>query len=380
MKLIHLSDLHLGKRVSGFSMLEEQQDILEQILTVLDQEQPDAVLIAGDVYDRAVPSTEAVTLFDRFLVQLVQRRLQVLLISGNHDSPERLAFGGRLLAYSGVHLSPVYDGRVEPVVLKDAYGPVYFYLLPFLKPAQVRPFFPEQEIVSYTDAVAAAIGAMEIPKQTRCVLLTHQFVTGAVRSESEEISVGGTDNVDASLFAPFDYVALGHLHAPQKVGRETLRYCGAPLQYAFSETGEKSLTVVELAETGREPAVYTIPLKPRHRMLELRGLYDTVTSKAFYESRGCKEDYLHIILTDEEDIPEAVHKLKTVYPRLMKLSYDNQRTRAAGVPLESLPHVQQQDPLALLDAFYAAQNGQAMGEEQRTFARQLMESIWEGSS
>ncbi len=376
MKFVHLSDLHLGKRVNGFSMVEEQRDSLTKILAILDREQPQAVLIAGDVYDRAVPSTEAVSLFDDFLVQLARRKLSVLLISGNHDSPERLAFGGRLLERSGVHLSPVYRGQVEPVVLEDQYGPVLFYLLPFLKPAQVRPFFPEREINSYDDAAAAAIDAMEVPEGARCVLLAHQFVTGAVRSESEELSVGGTDNVNASRFDPFDYVALGHLHAPQKVGRETLRYCGAPLQYAFSEVGEKSLTVVELAEKG-VCTVAAVPLEPRHRMLELRGLYDTVTSKAYYEARGCQEDYVHIILTDEEDIPEAVHKLKTVYPRLMKLSYDNHRTRAIGVEIPEDRDVRQQDPLELLESFYEAQNGQAMGQEQREFSRQLLERIWE---
>lgn len=379
MKFAHLSDLHLGKRVNGFSMLEEQRDILEKILAILDRERPEAVLIAGDVYDRAVPGTEAVTLFDDFLVRLARREIPVLLISGNHDSPERLAFGGRLLERSGVYLSPVYDGRVEPVVLEDQYGPVLFYLLPFLKPAQVRPFFPEREIVSYHDAVAAAIDAMEVPEGKRCVLLTHQFVTGAERSESEEISVGGTDNVDASLFAPFDYVALGHLHAPQRVGRDTLRYCGAPLPYAFSEKGEKSLTMVELAEKGQAVLVRTVPLEPRHRMLELRGLYDTIAGKAYYEALGCKEDYVHIILTDEEDIPEAVHKLKAVYPRLMKLSYDNHRTRAAGVEVpEADQDVRRQDPLELLKTFYAGQNGQAMGPEQQEFSRQLLEQIWEG--
>lgn len=379
MKFAHLSDLHLGKRVNGFSMLEEQRDILEKILAILDRERPEAVLIAGDVYDRAVPGTEAVTLFDDFLVRLARREIPVLLISGNHDSPERLSFGGRLLERSGVYLSPVYDGRVEPVVLEDQYGPVLFYLLPFLKPAQVRPFFPEREIVSYSDAVAAAIDAMEVPEGKRCVLLTHQFVTGATRSESEELSVGGTDNVDASLFDPFDYVALGHLHAPQQVGRDTLRYCGAPLQYAFSEKGGKSLTVVEMAEKGQEVLVRTVPLEPLHRMLELRGLYDTITEKAYYEYRGCKDDYVHVILTDEDEIPGAAYRLKTVYPRFMKLSYDNHRTQAAGVEVpEEDQDVRQQDPLELLEAFYEGQNGQPMGQEQREFSRQLLEEIWEG--
>lgn len=375
MKLVHLSDLHLGKRVMGFSMLEEQRDILEKILTILRAEGPQAVLIAGDVYDRAVPSAEAVALFDEFLVRLDRLNLQVFLISGNHDSPERLSFGGRLLAHRGIHLAPVYHGRVEPIVLEDRYGPVNFYLLPFLNPAQARRCFPEEEIHTYQEAVAAAVAAMDVPGDRRNVLLTHQFVTGASRSESEELSVGGTDNVDASNFDAFDYVALGHLHAPQKVGRETLRYCGAPLQYAFSERGEKSLTVVELEEKGKTQ-VRTVPLKPLRRLVELRGLYDTVTSRAYYEEKDCKEDYVHVILTDEEDILDGIQKLRIIYPRLMKLSYDNRRTRAAGITGE-MENQGRKQPLELLEEFYEAQNGQPMGEEQRAYARRLMTEIWE---
>ena len=234
MKLIHLSDLHLGKRVNEFSMLEDQQYILTEILHIIDEEQPDGVLIAGDVYDKTVPSAEAVALLDDFLVRLAKRDLQIFLISGNHDSPERMAFGGRLMEGSGVHLAPVYDGRVRPIPMTDAYGTVNFYLLPFVKPAHVRRCFPEREITTYTDALAAAIEAMGVDTNGRNVLLTHQFVTGAARCDSEELSVGGTDNVDVSVFDPFDYVALGHIHGPQRVGRDTVRYCGTPLKYSFS--------------------------------------------------------------------------------------------------------------------------------------------------
>ena len=249
MKLIHLSDLHLGKRVNEFSMLEDQAYILEQILTIIDAEQPQAVLVAGDIYDKAVPSAEAVQLFDDFLCRLSWRRLQVFVISGNHDSAERIAFGGRLMDGSGIHLSPVYDGTVEPISLTDEWGAVDVYLLPFVKPAHVRRFFPEASIESYTDAMAVAISAMEIKEDRRNILLTHQFVTGALRSDSEQISVGGADNVDAAVFASFDYVALGHIHRPQSIGREAVRYCGTPLKYSFSEAGHrKSVTVVELRE------------------------------------------------------------------------------------------------------------------------------------
>ena len=376
MKLIHLSDLHLGKRVNDFSMLEDQQYILAEILQIIDREKPDGVLIAGDVYDKSVPSAEAVALLDDFLVRLSKRELRIFVISGNHDSPERMAFGGRLMGRSGVHLAPVYDGRVEPVVLTDEYGPVKLYLLPFVKPSHVRRCFPEREISTYTDAVAAAIEAMGVDTTARNVLVTHQFVTGAARCDSEELSVGGTDNVDAAVFDPFDYVALGHIHGPQQVGRETVRYCGTPLKYSFSEAGhKKSVTVVELGAKG-SVTIRTIPLKPLRDMVELRGTYEELTLRAFYEGTSYPRDYIHITLTDEDDIPDAVGKLRIIYPNLMNVDYDNKRTRA-GIHLEGAEDVQQKSPLELLEEFYSSQNGQPMSEEQRAFARDMMERIWE---
>ena len=376
MKLIHLSDLHLGKRVNEFSMLEDQQYILTEILHIMDEEQPDGVLIAGDVYDKTVPSAEAVALLDDFLVRLAKRDLQIFLISGNHDSPERMAFGGRLMEGSGVHLAPVYDGRVSPITLTDAYGTVNFYLLPFVKPAHVRRCFPEREITTYTDALAAAIEAMGVDQTGRNVLVTHQFVTGAARCDSEELSVGGTDNVDVSVFDPFDYVALGHIHGPQRVGRETVRYCGTPLKYSFSEAGhQKAVTVVELGSKGTV-SVRTVPLIPLRDLVELRGTYEELTFRGFYEGTSYQKDYVHITLTDEEDVPDAMRKLQIIYPNLMKLDYDNRRTRA-GARLDGAEDAEQKSPLELLEEFYEKQNGQPMGEEQQAFARAWMERIWE---
>lgn len=377
MKLIHLSDLHLGKRVNEFSMIDDQRHVLDQILRVIDAERPDAVLIAGDVYDKPVPTAEAVALLDWFLVELSGRQLQVFVISGNHDSAERMAFGGRLMEQSGVHLAPVYDGTVARWTLTDEHGLVHLYLLPFVKPVHVRRCFPEREIETYTDAVAAAVEAMDVDPAARNVLVTHQFVTGAARCESEEVSVGGSDNVDASVFDGFDYVALGHLHGPQTVGRETVRYCGTPLKYSFSEVHhKKSVTVVELGEKGTV-TVRTVPLTPRRDLVELRGAYEEVTRRDFYEGNGYQDSYVHITLTDEEDVPDALGKLRLIYPYLMKLDYDNQRTHAAGVGDEG-GDLQRKSPMELLEEFYAMQNGQPMGQEQRQFARQLMERIWEG--
>lgn len=376
MKLIHLSDLHIGKRVNEVSMIEEQEYILKQILEAVDAEQPDAVLIAGDVYDKSVPSAEAVTLFDDFLCSLAQRKRQVFIISGNHDSAERLAFGGRLMEDKGIHLSPVYDGNITPITLTDEYGDVRFWLLPFLKPAHVKRFYPDEGIESYTDACRAAVEKMGIDPAQRNVILAHQFVTGSATCDSEEISVGGTDNVDRSVFADFDYVALGHIHGPQNIGSERIRYCGTPLKYSFSEAGhQKSITVVELGQKGHV-ALRTISLTPLHDMREIRGSYDEVTAKTFYENTAV-EDYLHITLTDEEDVPEAMARLRVIYPNLMKLTYDNARTRSNAV-IDGAVDVQKKSPLQLFGELYEQQNNQPMSEIQKDFMSELIESIWEG--
>lgn len=375
MKLIHLSDLHLGKRVYDFNLLEDQAYILKEILKVIDTEEPDGVIIAGDIYDKSVPSTEAVELLDEFLVQLSRRDLQVFLISGNHDSPERLAFASRLIASAGIHVSPVYHGVIEPIVLTDAYGPVNIYLLPFVKPAHVRRFFPDRKIESYQDALCAAIEALSIDCSGRNVLVTHQFVTGAVRSDSEEISVGGTDNIDAAVFEQFDYVALGHIHGPQNIGSERIRYCGTPLKYSFSEAGHvKSVTVTEIREKG-SLSVRTVPLHPVRDLREIEGTYEELTYRPNYEGTNT-EDYLHITLTDEEDIPDAIGKLRLIYPNLMSLDYNNSRTRSAGV-LSDPAEADRKSPLVLFEEFYKEQNGRSMGDEQKDFAREIMEHIWE---
>lgn len=376
MKFLHLADLHLGKRVNGFSMLEDQAHILRQILAILDDEQPDGVLIAGDVYDKSVPSVEAVGLLDGFLTELRARGVPVLLISGNHDSPERLAFGGRVMDSCGIHISPVYDGALAPVTLHDAFGPVHVWLLPFVKPAHVRRWFPDADIESYTDAVAEAVARMDIDTAARNVLVTHQFVTGGARSGSEELSVGGTDNVDSGVFAPFDYVALGHLHGAQHIGRETIRYAGSPLKYSFSEARQhKSVTVVTLGEKG-DVQVRTVALTPLRELREIRGSYDELTARSFYEHTTYRSDYLHLILTDEQDVFDAMSRLRTIYPYLMTLDYDNARTRAAGgmsVPAEA----ERRTPLELFEALYQCQNHQPMSEVQRAYIAQLMEQIME---
>ena len=374
MKLIHLSDLHLGKRVNGFSMLKDQEYILDEILSIIDVECPDAVLIAGDVYDKSIPPAEAVDLLDFFLVELVKRELPVFIISGNHDSPERLAFGGRLMETRGVYIAPAYCGGVTPVTLEDAHGPVDFWLLPFLKPVHLRRFFPEDGVESYTDALACAIRHMPIDPARRNVLVTHQFVTGAERCESEELSVGGADNVDASVFAPFDYVALGHLHSPQNVDGARVRYCGTPLKYSFSEVRhQKSVTVAELGDKGTLD-VRAVPLPPKRDMVELRGSFAQVTSPEFY-SQVDRDAYVRVILTDENDIYDAMGQLRPIYPNLMRLDYDNLRTRSGAAELEEADV--KRDPLELFAEFYQQQNRRPMTEEQRRYLAELVEQIQE---
>ena len=375
MRFLHLSDLHLGKRVNEFSMLEDQAYILKEILNIIDEQKVEAVLIAGDVYDKVIPSAEAVRLLDDFLTRIAARELPVFLISGNHDSAERVAFGSRLMSSRQIYLSPVFESDVEPITISDRYGEINIYMLPFVKPSLVKRVYPEEEIITYQDAVNAAVQHMQIDTDKRNILLAHQFVTGAARCDSEELSVGGVDDVDASVFDGFDYVALGHLHGPQKIGKETVRYSGTPLKYSFSEANQKKAAVIVDVEEKGKINIQQIPFLPKHDMREIRGTYMEVTALDFYKDMKT-DDYLHITLTDEEDIPDAIGKLRTIYPNIMKLSYDNLRTRAA-VTVRGTAEVEEKSPMELLKEFYELQNNQPMTDEQEEIARGMMEEIWE---
>ena len=377
MKFLHISDLHIGKRVHEFSMIEDQKYILYQILNIAKDSRADGVLIAGDIYDKTVPSAEAVQLFDRFLTGLADLNKKVFAISGNHDSAERIAFGAHLMSRSDVYVSPVYDGTVSKITLEDGYGKLHVYLLPFLKPASVRHALegktdgalPE----SYQDAVQAAVERISADCGERNILVAHQFVTGAGRCESEEVIVGGLDNIDAGLFDAFDYVALGHIHSPQSVGRETVRYCGTPLKYSFSEAKQtKSVTIVEFREKG-QISIDTVPLVPLHDMRQIRGTYLEVTARSFYEGTDT-EDYIGVTLTDEEDVPNGMQKLRIIYPNLMRLEYDNSRTRQSR-EIEAVKDVEQKTGAELFAEFYELQNNAPMSDVQAAYIRQLMEQI-----
>ncbi len=376
---MHLADLHLGKRVNGFSMMEDQEYILNRILEIMEEEQPDGLLIAGDVYDKTIPPAEAVRRMDDFLTAVAAKHVPVFLISGNHDSAERVAFGHQLMQGSGIWISPVYDGTIRHHTLEDRWGEVNIYLIPFLRPSVVRSFFPDVEIEDYTDALRTIIEDLQVDTSRRNVVLAHQFVTAAgalpETCDSEQLSVGGLDWVDGSVFSPFDYTALGHLHGPQRVGSETIRYAGSPLKYSFSELHQKkSVTVAELRAKG-ETEIRQIPLQPRREMIELRGTFEEILEEARKKGEP-QTDYYHMILTDETDVVEALSRLREYYPNIMLLDYDNRRTRSQK-EVEQLDRVEERTPGELFAALYEQQNGQEMDSDRKEYLDGLIREIWE---
>jgi len=376
---MHLADLHLGKRVNGFSMMEDQEYILNRILEIMEEEQPDGLLIAGDVYDKTIPPAEAVRRMDDFLTAVAAKHVSVFLISGNHDSAERVAFGHQLMQGSGIWISPVYDGTIRHHTLEDRWGEVNIYLIPFLRPSVVRSFFPDVEIEDYTDALRTIIEDLQVDTSRRNVVLAHQFVTAAgalpETCDSEQLSVGGLDRVDGSVFSPFDYTALGHLHGPQRVGSETIRYAGSPLKYSFSELHQKkSVTVAEFRAKG-ETEIRQIPLQPRREMIELRGTFEKILEEA--RKKGAPQtDYYHMILTDETDVVDALSRLREFYPNIMLLDYDNRRTRSQK-EVEQLERVEERTPGELFAALYEQQNGQEMDSDRKEYLDGLIREIWE---
>lgn len=371
MKLIHLADLHIGKRVNGFSMINDQEYILAQIEDIIIRKSPQAVIIAGDVYDKSVPTAEAVSLLDGFLTRLCGICNHIFVVSGNHDSAERLAFCSDALKSAGLYIAPAFDGSVQSYVLNDEYGAVAVHLLPFIKPPVVRAAYDIENALTYTEAMSEVISRMDIDPERRNVLVAHQFIIGSERSESEEVSIGGLDSVDAAVFSPFDYTALGHIHRPQQHG-DNIRYCGSPLKYSFSEAAyDKSVTVVTLAQKG-SVKIDTVPLVPLHDMKEIKGSYMRITQQDFYKDM-CTDDYVHITLTDEEDIIDAVGKLRSIYPNIMKLDYDNTRTRSSA-EFDVDTQLRSKTPIELFDELYKMQNNTDMTDEQKNFVIELLDN------
>lgn len=379
MKFFHIGDLHIGKVVNRFSMLDDQRYALSQVLAYVREEKPDAVVIAGDIYDKPMPTTEAVQLFDDFLTSLANLGVCVMLISGNHDSAERLSFAGRLLRERNVHIYSLFDGTLHTVTLDDAHGPCHFHLLPFIKPAHVRGYFPDREIGNYGTAVEAVLSAQDIDTSARNILVAHQFVTAPgsdpERSDSEVEPVGGLDGISTALFNAFDYVALGHLHGPQRVGRDSIRYAGSLLKYSFSECfHQKGIMSVEMGEKG-ETRITRLPLLPLRDMRKIRGPIADLTSPDIASS-GNPEDYLHVTLTDPHEIIDAMGKLRAVYPHVMELAFDNARTRARS-NFSQAALMENRSPLALFSDFYAEQNGEPPSGEQMQVLSAIMKAVEE---
>ena len=370
MRFLHLADLHIGKRVNGFSMIEDQKFVFEQVYNVIENEKIDGIIMAGDIYDKPVPSAEAVKLFDEMLTRLVSINLPIFVISGNHDSAERIGFGSDILSAAKVYMSRVYNGNLQKIELEDDYGKINVYLLPFIKPATVKNIYKEAEIKDYDDALEYVLSQEKIDETKRNVIVSHQFVTGAMRSESEEVSVGGLDNVSVENYEAFDYVALGHIHRAQQMGRESARYAGTLLKYSFSEEKHnKSMTIVDLKEKGNIE-IKEIPVKQLHDLKTIKGKFSKITSEEFYKELK-KEDYYRAVLTDEDDILNAIGKLKSIYPNLMSMEYDNTRTRSYSV-VDNVETGETKSPLDYFEEFFEKQNGRKMSEKQRNYLLEIL--------
>ena len=370
MRFLHLADLHIGKRVNGFSMIEDQKFVFEQVYNVIENEKIDGIIMAGDIYDKPVPSAEAVKLFDEMLTRLVSINLPIFVISGNHDSAERIGFGSDILSAAKVYMSRVYNGNLQKIELEDDYGKINVYLLPFIKPATVKNIYKEAEIKDYDDALEYVLSQEKIDETKRNVIVSHQFVTGAMRSESEEVSVGGLDNVSVENYEAFDYVALGHIHRAQQMGRESARYAGTLLKYSFSEEKHnKSMTIVDLKEKGNIE-IKEIPVKPLHDLKTIKGKFSKITSEEFYKELK-KEDYYRAVLKDVDDILNAIGKLKSIYPNLMSMEYDNTRTRSYSV-VDNVETGEAKSPLDYFEEFFEKQNGRKMSEKQRNYLLEIL--------
>lgn len=374
MKLAHISDLHLGKTLYNYSLIEDQEYILEQIVGILVEKKVEVLMIAGDVFDKNVAPEAGLKIFRKFLNRLVESKIKVLIISGNHDSAERLTFGGEFMTEKGIFFSKVYDGKIEPVSFEDEYGPVNFYLLPFIKPQIVNHYIEGNEIDTYEEAVQFAVKNMNINTSERNVILAHQNILSAKRCESEENIIGGLDAVSDAVFKDFDYTALGHIHSQQKIGKNNVFFCGTPLKYSVSEFDqEKKMPIISLAEKGKLD-IEMIPLIPKRDLRKITGTLDEILSNAKNDPNN-HEDFIDITLTNEDEVMDAMASLRTVYPNVLKLSYDNKASRAAE-NVEKFSGVNEKKPLEIFEAFYQSRRGTEMNDEQKNYIQALIEKIW----
>ncbi len=377
MKFFHISDLHIGKKLREMDITKDQEHILNEIIEMADEHEPDAVLIAGDVYDRSVPPAHALNLLDNFITRLESRDIRVFIVSGNHDSPDRLQFAKGILEKNNIHIAGTFNGQVEKVELRDEYGPINIYLLPFIKPSIVSNFYKKETIDSYEKAFRLVIDGTDINTKERNVLISHQFVTNAgaepEASESESIRIGGLDNIDVSAFDPFDYVALGHIHRPQKVGRETVRYCGTPLKYSFSEHNhKKSVSLIEIKEKD-DISITKLPLNP---IRDMRIIKDTLENLLHSEEyTKYREDFIYAIVTDEEDVFDPIGQLRSVYKYVLLLEIENTKSQYVDNDIAYSIDVKKKDPLELFQEFYFNQKNEEMTESQEKILIEILDEL-----
>ena len=373
MKFAHISDLHLGKTLHGFSLIEDQKYALTQVLEICKKTEVQAILVAGDVFDHSVAPIEGIKLFEWFLHQAVSQKLLVFVISGNHDSGERLSFGTQFMIQNGLYFSKPYDGNIEPVVLQDEYGPVNVYLFPFIKPSIVSSALSNDSIKDYQDAVEKAISQMRINPKERNIIVSHQNILNAERSDSEEIIIGGVDGVSSALYEQFDYSALGHIHKPQTVGKN-VRYCGSLLKYSVSElNNQKTVTIIELKQKGTVNLSYE-PLKPLRDIRQIKGKFEQILSLAKTDQNN-KDDFIDVILTDEDEVLDAIYSLRKIYPNILQLTYDNHNTRN-NQDIQQLDSFSKADPFELFKEFYQNRRGTPLDNDQEEYIKDVIQDIW----
>lgn len=377
MKLMHLSDLHLGKLVLEQSMIDDQKYILNQIIDIVKKEQVDIVLIAGDVYDKSIPTIEAVNLFSDFLTRLYKLKVLVFVISGNHDSKDRLSFGNEMFVDNGIYIEGIFNGNLRCETINDKDGKLNIYMLPFIKPVEVKRFYPDEIIDTYEDAIKCILKHSSINKFERNIIMVHQFVTSlgedVIRSDSESISLGGIDNIDVTLFKDFDYVAMGHIHGPQKVGRETARYSGSPLKYSFSEVNQKKSVCIIEFNSKEDINISKIPLIPIRDMRVIKGPFDKLISKEIVNLEN-KNDYLDVVLTDDDYIINAIGKLRKFYPNILKLEYENKISSnevSDNIDIDK----SNMSPIDLFSEFYKMQNGIELPEKKRKIIEEVIKEV-----
>lgn len=379
MKFIHLSDLHIGKTILEQALIEDQAYMLNQIIEIIKEEKIDAVLIAGDIYDRSVPSSEAVNLLDEFLNNLIKKiKVKVFIISGNHDSKERLNFGSRIFENDGLYIQTSYDGFIRNVSLEDEYGKLNIYMMPFVKPADVKNYF-EEEINGYDDAFRKIMDKEDVNQKERNIILTHQFITAGnsepEKCESETLVLGGTENVDISNFDKFDYVAIGHIHGPQRIGRDTARYSGTMLKYSFSEVNhKKSVVIIDFKE--KENLEYKlVPLKPLRDMRVIEGPIEELLKEENYKGTNL-EDFIRAIITNEEPVYDAIGQIRKIYPNTLRLDIKNSKS---AQNLESdftkIDNIKQKDELELFDEFFEFQNNVNLNDKQKEIMRKIIDEV-----